>query len=209
MLTDWKRSKLTDGIVGARLPKSKILQQWYGQRTPQEIERIRGVIQPFAVDEAKAGRASSKGLAYSYKPSQADADALKAVAVRRFQKLQARAAKENRTVGVTLEQVETQVSKEYKLGEIGGQARSTLERLDQFEDGSLPTVFFGDEEFLILVPNVSKVKIFGVLPKNVPGAGLTRRLRAEGINFESFGLNITDAELQSLTEEILKAAKSK
>jgi len=207
MLADGANRKITDGIVGTRLPKSQIKSQWYGKRTQQEMDNIRGVIQPFAIDEAKAGRASAKGLGYKYNVTETDIAALKAVALKRFQKLQARAAKEGKPFTKTLEEVEKEVASEYKLGEIGGQARSTIERLDMNEDGSLPSIFFGDEEYLVYVPGVSKVKIFGVVPKSVPGKGLTKRLRAEGINFEILGINITAQELEDLTKEVLNLAK--
>lgn len=207
MLTDAHRAKVTDGIVGLRLPKSQIKPQWLGQRTPQQIERIQGVIQPLAVDEAKAGRASAQGLGFKYDVTEADRAAIKAVAAKRFKKLETVAAKNGTPVGTTLEKVEHQVANEYKLGEIGGQARGTIERLDQFEDGSLPSIFFGDQEFLVYVPGVSKVKIFGVLPRDVRAAGLTKRLRGEGINFEVLGIDITAKELETLAAEVLALAK--
>lgn len=207
MLRDSAGRKITDGIIGTRLPKSQIKAQWYGQRTSQEIENIRGVIQPFAIDEAKAGRASAQGLGYKYNVTEADIAALKAVALKRFEKLKAAATKEGKAFAETLEQVEKEVANEYKLGEIGGQARGDIERLDMNADGSLPSIFFGDEQFLVYIPGVSKVKIFGVVPKSVSGKGLTRRLRAQGINFEVLGINITAQELEDLAKEVLNLAK--
>jgi hypothetical protein len=207
MVRDSAGRKITDGIVGARLPKSQFKPEWYGKRTQQEIDNIRGVIQPFAIKEAKAGRASARGLGYKYNVTEADIAALKAVAQKRFEKLKYRAAKDGKPFTKTLEEVEKEVASEYRLGEMGGQARSTLERLDINEDGSLPSIFYGDEEYLVYMPGVSKVKIFGVVPRNVSGKALTKQLRKQGINFEILGINITAQELEDLATDVLNVAK--
>lgn len=207
MIRDSGGLKITDGIVGTRLPKSQIKPAWYGKRTQQEIDNIRGVIQPFAIKEAKAGRASAKGLGYKYHVTEAEMEAFKEVAKKRFERLKNQAAKEGKPFTKTLEEVEKEVKSEFKPGEMGGQARSTIERLDINEDGSLPTILYGDEQYLVYIPGVSKVKIFGVVPRDVSGKALTRRLRSQGINFEILGINITAKELEDLATEVLNIAK--
>jgi hypothetical protein len=62
-----------------------------------------------------------------------------------------------------------------------------------------PSTLFGDEEYLIYIPAISKVKIFGVLPKE-------KRLRAEK-NSEVLGVNILAKDLEDLAKEVLGIAK--
>ncbi len=207
MITDVHRRKLSDGIVGWRLPSQEIRQQWYGQRTADESARIQGVIEVLAVDETKAGKAVARELSYVYDVTASDRAALRAVAERRLAKAKLAAEKLGQPFEGSLEQFEKEVAKEHKLGELGGQARGTIERLDQLEDGSLPTIFIGDDEYLVWVRSVSKTKIFGVLPKDVPSEGIARRLRdTEKLNFDIIGINISQRELEEMAKEILQTA---
>ncbi|NGM84206.1 hypothetical protein G5B47_17475 [Paenibacillus sp. 7124] len=212
MLTDSRNRKITDGIIARRLVGSEIQQVWYGARTHQEIKRIQGVLEVWAIDEAKAGKASSQGLSYKYNVTEEDLAALKEVAMKRFENRKLKAAKEGKPFTATLEEIEKGIAKEYKLGEIGGQARSTIERLDSMEDGSLPRIFVGGDEYLVRIRSISKTKIFGVLPKDVPSKGIVKRLRSpltkggEGLDFEVIGINITQKDLEELTKKVLQVS---
>ncbi|MDX2214936.1 MAG: pre-toxin TG domain-containing protein [Oculatellaceae cyanobacterium bins.114] len=212
LLTDSNKRKLTDGLVARVLPSKDIQQVWYGQRTPEQIKNIQGVLEILAIDEAKSGKASARDLKYIYEVSEVERAGLQSIASKRFERAKLQALKEGKPFNKTLEDAQKEVAKEYKLGELGGQARIDLERLDFFEDGTLPSIFVGDLEYLVYLKNGLRTKIFGVLPKDVPSKGIVRRLQrsvkegGEGLNFEVLGINITQRELEELTQEVLKLA---
>lgn len=217
LLTDSSMLRpVTDGIVAKHVPLADIKPLWYGQRTPEAIKRIQGVLDILAIDEAKAGRASARDLRYIRDVTEADREALKVIAIKRFEKVTAQAKKAGTPVSTTLEKIEAEVNKEYKMGEIGGQARADIERLDALEDGTLPSIFVGDVEYLALLRSGPRTKIFGVLPKDVARAseGMARRLQrsvkegGEGLNFEILGINIMANDLAELAKQVLQIVAS-
>lgn len=212
LLRDSANREITDGIVARRLAVSEIQQVWYGARSAQEIERIKGVLRPWAVVEAKGGAPASKKLSYIYKKTNADIAEIKAVAQKRFENALLKAAKTGKPHSGTLEKMETEVAAEYRLAEYGGQVRMSLERLDKYEDGSLTSIFVGQDEYLLDLVGVSRLKVFGVLPQNVPSKAVVKRLTdpvkkgGEGLNFEVLGVNIAEQELEDLAKEVLRTA---
>ncbi len=217
LLTDSSMVRpITDGMVVKHVPHADIKPAWYGQRSPEAISRIQGVLDILAIDEAKAGRSSARDLRYIRDVTEADRQALSAIAIKRFEKVKARAKKAGTPVPTTLEKIEAEVNKEYKMGEFGGQARADIERLDALEDGTLPSIFVGDVEYLALLRSGPRTKIFGVLPKDVARSseGLARRLQrsvkegGEGLNFEILGINITASDLADLAKQVLQIVAS-
>ncbi|MFS0913162.1 pre-toxin TG domain-containing protein [Microbacterium sp. 179-I 3D2 NHS] len=209
-LTDSRGAKLTDGMIAGLIPTGQVKREWYGSRSADVIRRIEGVLDIAAIDEAKAGRASARDLRYIREATEADLAHLENVVAARWERATA-TAKATGKPAPTIEQIRAQVKGEYKLGEVGGQAAKDIERLDQFEDGSLPSIFVGGIEYLARIRGRSKVKIFGVFPKDVKTEGMVRALRkpvAEGgvgLDFEALGVNVTTAELDDLTKEAIKA----
>jgi len=207
---------ITDGIVAKQVPVGEIKKVWYGQRSQEEINKIQGVIDILAIYEAKSGKASSRELRYIRNLTDIDREALKAVAAKRFEKAKLQAAKTGKPLTNTLDKIEAEVNKEYKIGELGGQARVDIERLDALEDGTLPSIFIGDLEYLALLRSGPRTKIFGVLPKDVAESsdGLARRLQrslkegGEGLNFEILGINSTAKELNELAKQVLQVVES-
>jgi hypothetical protein len=189
MLADINSRKLTDGLVARPMASSEIQQAWYGQRKQEEIKNIQGVLEILAIDEAKSGKKSAEGLRYIYEVSDAERASLQAAGVTRFENATLRAAQAGKPFNKTLEDVQKEVAKEYKLGELGGQGAIDIERLDMIEDGSLPSILVGELEYLAHLKNARRTKIFGVLPKDVPSKGLVRHLQrsgkegGEGLNF--------------------------
>jgi len=217
LLTDSSKLRpITDGMVAKQVPIGEIKKVWYGQRPPEEIKNIQGVLDILAIDEAKSGKASARDLRYIRDVTETDRQALKSVAIKRLEKAKLQAAQTGKPLNTTLDKIEEEVNKEYKMGEFGGQARADLERLDALEDGSLPSIFVGDLEYLALLRSGPRTKIFGVLPKDVAKSseGLARRLQlplkegGEGLNFEILGININAKELAELAKEVLQLVTS-
>jgi len=212
VISDSSKRKLTDGMVARTLEGPEIQPAWYGARSPDEIRNVQGVLEVLAVDEAKSGRSSAGDLRYIYELTDAERASFAALAVRRLERAKALAAKEGKPFTKTLEEFQNEIRKEFKPGELGGQARVDIERLDQLEDGSLPSIFIGELEYLVRLKSASKTKIFGVLPKDVPSKGMVRRLQkavkdgGEGLNFEVIGMNITTSELEQITAQALDLA---
>ena len=212
MLRDDAGRKITDGLVARRVASGKVQQAWYGKRSPEQTKKIEGVLDVLAVDECKGGRASARDLGYMRDVTTADRVVLDAVAVKRFEKAKRQAATAGKPLTTTLEDIQKDVAKEYKMGEMGGQARADVERLDAFEDGSLPSIFVGDAEYPVRLKSISSTKIFGVLPKDVAksSGALVRKLQSQGLNFEVLGINIIQKELEDVAAEVLqKAATAK
>ncbi|PXW85013.1 hypothetical protein C8R34_12247 [Nitrosomonas sp. Nm84] len=217
LLTDSSKLRpITDGMVVKHVPSGEIKKIWYGQRTQGEINNIQGVLDILAIYEAKSGKSSARNLRYIRDVTDVDRLALKSVAAKRFEKAKLQATKTGKSFNATLEKIENEVNKEYKMGEFGGQARVDLERLDALEDGTLPSIFVGDLEYLVLLRSGPRTKIFGVLPKDVAKSseGLARRMQkslkegGEGLNFEILGINIAANELAELAKQALQTVAS-
>lgn len=218
LTSDAAKRALGDGSVGYMLPKSSITLAEFGPRTPDEIKRIRGAFDLKVMFEAKAGEAAAEKLAYNYEVTRADLEVIADLAAKRFASLQATAAKTGIPTTTTLDEVTAAVRKDFKLGEFGGQVRMTIERLDANADGSLTKIFVGDDEYLVRTPGISKLKIFGVVPRDVPIAVRTRIVNilrspvikgGQGLNFELLGMDVTQDELKRMVAAILKAAGAK
>lgn len=162
------------------------------------VKRSGDVMEVVAVFEAKAGRASSRGLARKYKGrsamSKADLAELDAEAREVLRELQERARLTGGTVKKTLEQIK----KEIKLTELGGQIRADVERLSE-----LP-VFINSVEVKVKVGPRS-TRWFGVVPRDVSGDFLKQAIKDAGIpNVEILGLNVTQKELKEAVDLLVK-----
>jgi hypothetical protein len=152
-----------------------------------------------AVFEAKAGKASSRGLARKYKGRKAMSDAdlaeLEAEAREALRELKERARLSGGKVTKTLEQLK----KEIKLTEVGGQIRADVERLSEMP------VFINSVEVKLKVGPRS-TRWFGVLPKDVKGDFLRQAIKDAGIpNVEILGLDITQKQLKDAVDLLGKA----
>lgn len=229
------KGEITDGMFVLIHPKAEIKPVWFGSRTSEEISRIKGLIEVWGVVECKAGnvKSSAKGLKYEYDLTRRDREAIKAAAQEimtgksvknRAQYLYTLSEKDRNDIKsilikqgkpFTLENIEEEIKKKYKIGELGGQIRMDLERLDEFEDGSLPRIFVGDEEYLVKLRSFTKTKMFGVLTRDVRSQEIVKKLTdpvkvgGEGLNFEVIGINITQKELRELAIDVLKMASEK
>lgn len=168
--------------------------------------RDKGNLVVAAVFEAKAGPHAARELSFARDSisglTEGELTELRANAkdVWREQRDAARAA------GQPYKKSVEDVMKEYALSEKGGQIRRDIERLSAGTTGST-TLRVGTEE-LPVVFSPTQTKFFGVLPKGVPQATISKELTDLKVTFELIGVDVTSRDLDTIAGQLVPQAKA-
>jgi hypothetical protein len=199
LIRDFDGLLLTDGII---------------------VRQVKDQLQIVAVFEAKSGKASARELSAKSKSVKELTSEERAEylfdAQSTLKDLQERARlKGQPPPNITLEEI----MKKMKNTEAGGQIRSDVERLsaarpdvrvhlDEKPDSKLTGagIFINSRELPIeLYVGPATTKWFGAVPRDVKGGAIKDALKKAGLkNVEILGLDITQAELKSAAEFIVK-----
>jgi hypothetical protein len=92
------------------------------------------------------------------------------------------------------------------VDEAGGQIRRDIERLDEFEDGTLATIRIGGNVHPVRL-SATKTKFFGIVPKGVRTSLLEKEVKAEGFLFEAIAVPVHTKDLQKTAQDLLPLAE--
>ena len=192
-ITDATGQQLTDGMIVAK-----------------EGEHYRVA----AVFESKAGRASSRGLGYSYKAlSELTEEQIRVLRMEAIEELRAPGGPMAGLTTAEIEKLPDQIEKMMKTLAKGeaGQIRKDIERLVPNAGEKVTTILKDGKPFEVTAGQRS-TKAFGVLPADVSGARLTAKLQEKvvidgtvkniGLNFEAINLDIQQKELVELAKDL-------
>jgi hypothetical protein len=197
LIRDAAGRQITDGVLARR---TRVL--------GPDGKPLHEVLDILAIFEAKAGRSAARELAHASSSvssmSVAERAELRAFARDVLRSRNARARRLGRSIPTTESEINealNSIESEIIKSERGGQVRRDIERLHANVDGTLAEVLVGSEGIRVRV-SPKRTKVFGVLPKNVPSAGLEQNLRELGYQFEVLGMNVTDKELIDLSQTL-------
>jgi len=189
-ITDMQGAALTDGILVKRNGDKLELSSFF---------------------ESKAGPTAKKGLTSEY-TSFAD------LSDKELENLRNTAVDELKKRYPELKTIASDTIKEQYKTEVdaivrglprseSGQIRKSIERLIPNEgETTIRLKINGVETEVLVSSRVSKTKAVGVLPSDVKSGRLGKTLKAEGLNYKDFSIGIKTKELESLAEDIAKAA---
>jgi hypothetical protein len=157
------------------------------------------------VFESKAGTASSRGLRYSYTSlkdlSENDLKLLRMEAIEELRE-------QNKAMsGLRSAEIESKFPKEVEkmMDELpkteAGQVRRDIERLVP-KVGEKSTTIWVDGNPVQAVTGARSTKTIGVLPSDVNTAEMTTGFQSEGLRFEAMNLDIKQAELKNLANDL-------